>query len=245
MNDSPGTAWPWNWKREDVTCYTTCLAAVGTGAVVATPVAISAAGYDPAGIAAGSLTAKLMSMVGVVKAGSWMAYLQSIVPVLGQRVKWYWHRQPHYYVLLYVEVQRKDKDVMMKLNQFGKKYPLSKNVRIIALSQMTAGLFTMVETCASNLPMKSCIYFSKEINMLLETALWIIAFTVVLLTSEVYGLDWPCHWKKEDVTHVKCYTTCLAAVRTGVVVATHLAIPAAGFGAAGIVAGPFLHGLCP
>ncbi|VDI43742.1 Hypothetical predicted protein [Mytilus galloprovincialis] len=72
-----GLDWPWNWKREDVTCYTTCLAAVGTGAVVATPLAISAAGFGAAGIAAGSLAAKLMSMVGVVKAGSWLAFLQS------------------------------------------------------------------------------------------------------------------------------------------------------------------------
>lgn len=47
------------------------------------------------------------------------------------------------------------------------------------------------------------------------------------------------------MTHVKCYTTCLAAVRTGAVVATFLAISAAGFGAAGIVAGPFVAMFMP
>ncbi|CAG2244486.1 unnamed protein product [Mytilus edulis] len=72
--------------------------------------------------------------------------------------------------------------------------------------------------------------------MLLDKALWILAFNVVLLTSEVYGLDWPWNWTKKDVT---CFNTCLAAVGTGAVVATPLAIAAAGFGAAGIVAGPF------
>ncbi|XP_076086880.1 uncharacterized protein LOC143057456 [Mytilus galloprovincialis] len=70
--------------------------------------------------------------------------------------------------------------------------------------------------------------------MLLEKALWILAFNVVSLTSEVYGLDWPWNWTKEDVT---CYTTCLAAVGTGTVVATPFALGAAGFGNAGIVAG--------
>lgn len=72
-----GLDWPWNWKREDITCYTTCLAAVGTGAVVGTPLAIAAAGFGATGIAAGSIAAKIMSMVGVVKAGSWFAFLQS------------------------------------------------------------------------------------------------------------------------------------------------------------------------
>ncbi|CAC5401172.1 unnamed protein product [Mytilus coruscus] len=73
-----GLDWPWNWKKEDVTCYTTCLAAVGTGTVVATPVAISAAGFGAAGVVLGSFAAKIMSMIGVVKAGSWFAFLQSV-----------------------------------------------------------------------------------------------------------------------------------------------------------------------
>ncbi|XP_071147529.1 uncharacterized protein [Mytilus edulis] len=72
-----GLDWPWNWTKEDVTCYTTCLAAVGTGAVVGTPLVISAAGFSAAGVVAGSFAAKIMSMLGVVKAGSWFAFLQS------------------------------------------------------------------------------------------------------------------------------------------------------------------------
>ncbi|VDI08086.1 Hypothetical predicted protein [Mytilus galloprovincialis] len=57
-------------------------------------------------------------------------------------------------------------------------------------------------------------------NMLLEKALWIIAFTVLSLTSEVYDLDWPWNWRKGDVT---CYTTCLEGGGTSTVVSTPFA----------------------
>ncbi|CAG2247576.1 unnamed protein product [Mytilus edulis] len=95
------------------------------------------------------------------------------------------------------------------------------------------------ENTGTDFSSKICVEFNDEydeINMLLEKALWILAFTLVSLTSEVYGLDWPWNWTKEDVT---CYTTCLAAVGTGTVVATPFALSAAGFGTAGIVASSF------
>ncbi|XP_063410359.1 uncharacterized protein LOC134693458 [Mytilus trossulus] len=71
-----GLDWPWNWTKEDVTCYTTCLAAVGTGTVIATPLALSAAGFSATGVVAGSLAAKLMSTIGYVQDGGWFPYLQ-------------------------------------------------------------------------------------------------------------------------------------------------------------------------
>ncbi|CAG2244484.1 unnamed protein product [Mytilus edulis] len=156
--------------KEDVThvkCYTTCLAAVRTGAVVATPLAISAAGFGAAGIVVGPFEARFM--IAQFAARYWFAFLQS-AGVYG--------------------VGTTDKMV------------LASNV-----SPLCAAI------CVQR---KDKI----EIEMLLEKALWILAFNVVSLTSEVYGLDWPWNWTKR-----RCYML------------LHLFSSTGGFGAAGIVAG--------